>query len=50
MRVALIKEVFHWLLVMRKPLITERNRLIRLEWAQAHVNWTQPEEQLYSIL
>jgi len=33
---------------MRKPPITERNRVIRLEWAREHVNWTQ--DQWYSIL
>ena len=47
-RAALMKEGFHRRLVMRKPPIIERNRVIQLEWALEHVNWTQ--EQWYSIL
>ena len=42
-RAALIKEGFHRRLAMRKPPISERNRVIRLQWAQDHVNWTQPQ-------
>src|SRR5437588_681896 len=33
---------------MRKPPITERNRIIRLQWAEEHVGWTG--EQWNSIL
>ena len=40
---ALVKEGFHRRLVMRKPLISERNRIIRLQWAQEHANWTQAQ-------
>ena len=42
-RAALGKEGFHWRLAMRKPPISERNRVIRLQLAQEHVNWTQPQ-------
>ena len=33
---------------MRKPPITERNRVVCLAWAHEHVNWTM--EQWYEIL
>jgi len=47
-RSAVIKEGFHRRLAMRKPPITEHNRVIRLQWANDHVNWSM--EQWYSIL
>ena len=47
-RAALIREGFHRRLAMRKPPISERNRVIRLQWAQEHANWTG--EQWNSIL
>jgi hypothetical protein len=47
-RAALEREGFHRRLAMRKPPISERNRVKRLAWAQEHVNWTM--EQWYSIL
>ena len=40
-RAALVKEGFHRRLAMRKPPISESNRVIRLQLAQKHVNWTQ---------
>jgi len=40
-RAALVKEGFHRRLAMRKPPISECNRVIRLQWAQEHLNRTQ---------
>jgi len=42
-RAALVKKGFHRCLAMRKPPISGRNRVIRLQWAQEHVNWTQEQ-------
>ena len=42
-RAALVKEGFHRRLAMRKPPISERNRVIRLQWAEEHLNWTQAQ-------
>jgi len=39
-RTALLREGFHRRLAMRKPPITEKNRKIRLAWAEEHVKWT----------
>ena len=47
-RNALLREGFHRRLAMRKPPVTEKNRNLRLVWAQEHVNWTP--EQWYQIL
>ena len=47
-RTALLREGFHRRLAIRKPPITEKNRQIRLAWAEEHVNWTL--EQWYQIL
>ena len=47
-RIALLREGFHRRLAMRKPPITEKNRKIRLAWAEEHVKWTL--EQWYQIL
>jgi hypothetical protein len=47
-RTALLRESFHRCLAMRKPPITEKNRRIRLAWAEEHVEWTL--EQWYQIL
>jgi hypothetical protein len=47
-RAALEKEGFHRRLAMRKPPISEKNRRLRLQWAQEHVNWTM--DQWYKIL
>jgi len=47
-RTALLREGFHRRPAMRKPLITETNRLHRLAWAREHVQWTI--EQWYQIL
>ena len=47
-RTALQREGFHCQLAMRKPLITEQVRRIRLKWAEEHINWTM--EQWYNIL
>jgi len=42
-RAALVKEGFYRHLAMRKPPISERNRVIRLQWAQEYLNWTQAQ-------
>ena len=34
---------FHCRIAMRKPRISEKNRKIRLQWAQEHVNWTREQ-------
>jgi hypothetical protein len=47
-RLVLLREGFHRRLTMRKPLISEKNRKIRLDWAQEHVKWTMA--QWYEIL
>ena len=47
-RTALLREGFYRRLAMRKPPITEKNRILRYNWAVEHVNWTI--EQWYEIL
>jgi len=47
-RTALLREGFYRRLAMRKPPVSEANRVKRLNWALEHVNWTM--EQWYSIL
>ena len=45
---ALLRKGFHRRLAMRKPLIIEKNRILRYNWAVEYVNWTI--EQWYKIL
>lgn len=47
-RLALRKEGFARRIARRKPLISEVNRLLRLQWALEHLNWTR--EQWNTIL
>ena len=39
-RTALLRKGFHRRLVMRKPPISEKNRRLRLAWAQEHEQWS----------
>jgi len=36
--IALLREGFYCRLAMRKPLITEKNRILRYNWAVEHIN------------
>ena len=45
---ALKKRGYQRRVALRKPPVTEKNRVLRLEWAREHLHWT--EEQWYSIL
>jgi transposase len=47
-RAALEREGYNRRLATRKPPISEKNRVIRLAWAQEHLNWSL--EQWYQIL
>jgi hypothetical protein len=42
-RSALLREGFHRRLAMRKPPITEKNRVIQKDWALEHVGWTMAQ-------
>ncbi len=46
-RYALKNQGFHRYIARRKPPISEKNRQLRLRWAQEHLNWTK--DQWYSI-
>jgi transposase len=47
-RYALHQRGYRRRIALRKPPISESNRVARLEWAREHVNWTK--EQWYTIL
>jgi transposase len=47
-RYALHKRGYRRRFALRKPPISERNRIARLEWAREHIHWT--EEQWYQVL
>jgi hypothetical protein len=40
-RRALQKEGFHYCMARMKPPISETNWIAQLEWARAHVHWTE---------